>query len=62
MARPEPAHSDNAPGPWFVDTRCIRCDSARNWAPGLIEIDERRLPARHNRDNPLGNMESSTLV
>ena len=39
MARPEQAHSANVPGPWFVDTRCIRCDSARNWAPGLIETD-----------------------
>ena len=39
MPRPDQAHLANAPGPWFVDTRCIRCDSARNWAPGLIGMD-----------------------
>ena len=39
MPRPDQTHSSNAPGPWFVDTRCIRCDSARNWAPGLIGMD-----------------------
>ncbi len=39
MPRPDQIHSSNAPGPWFVDTRCIRCDSARNWAPGLIGMD-----------------------
>ena len=39
MPRPDQSHPSNAPGPWFVDTRCIRCDSARNWAPGLIGMD-----------------------
>ena len=39
MPRPDQTHSSNAPGPWFVDTRCIRCDSSRNWAPGLIGMD-----------------------
>ena len=32
-------HPDNAEGAWFVDTRCIRCDAARHWAPGLIDMD-----------------------
>ena len=39
MARADLAHPKNAAGPWFVDTRCIRCDAARNWAPGLIDMD-----------------------
>ncbi len=39
MPRVDQANSHNAPGPWFVDTRCIRCDAARHWAPGLIEMD-----------------------
>ena len=39
MARLDFAHPDNVEGPWFVDTRCIRCDVARHWAPGLIEMD-----------------------
>jgi len=28
-------------GDWSVDERCIRCDVARHWAPGLIEQDDR---------------------
>lgn len=39
MARLDSAHPDNVEGAWFVDTRCIRCDVARHWAPGLIEMD-----------------------
>ena len=59
MARPEQAHSANAPGPWFVDTRCIRCDSARNWAPGLIETDAagRSFVARQ----PVGDDQQAAL-
>lgn len=39
MPVPNQSHPDNAPGPWFIDTRCIRCDAARNWAPGLVGMD-----------------------
>ena len=39
MPRIDQSHPDNAAGRWFVDTRCIRCDSARNWAPDLIGTD-----------------------
>ena len=39
MPRVDQTHTSNVPGPWFVDTRCIRCDVARHWAPGLIEMD-----------------------
>lgn len=39
MARLDSAHPENVEGPWFVDTRCTRCDVARHWAPGLIEMD-----------------------
>jgi len=37
MARLSDRHPGGAPGPWFVDTRCIDCDAARHVAPGLIE-------------------------
>ena len=43
MARIDLVHPDNIDGPWFVDTRCIRCDAARHWAPGLIDMDDRGL-------------------
>ncbi|MCU0269235.1 MAG: MBL fold metallo-hydrolase [Acidimicrobiales bacterium] len=36
MARPDQRHPDNVEGDWFVDTRCIECDAARHYAPGLI--------------------------
>ena len=39
MARQDQVHADNVDGPWFVDTRCIGCDVARHWAPGLIGMD-----------------------
>ena len=29
-------HPLNAPGEWYVDTRCIDCSAARTEAPGLI--------------------------
>jgi glyoxylase-like metal-dependent hydrolase (beta-lactamase superfamily II) len=29
-------HAGNAPGPWYVDTRCIDCGASRTVAPGLI--------------------------
>lgn len=40
MARSDRSHPDNVEGPWFVDDRCSRCDSARHWAPDLIGADE----------------------
>ncbi len=43
MARLDQANSSNVYGPWFVDTRCIRCDAARNWATGLISMDSAGL-------------------
>lgn len=36
MARLADRHPAGAPGPWFVDDRCIDCDAARQVAPGLI--------------------------
>lgn len=39
MPRFDRSHPDSAPGSWFVDTRCIRCDVARHWAPELIGMD-----------------------
>ena len=43
MARLDQRHPRNAPGRWFADTRCIDCDVARHFAPGLIDADERGL-------------------
>ncbi|MCB0976136.1 MAG: MBL fold metallo-hydrolase [Acidimicrobiales bacterium] len=40
MARLDEEHPLDVDGEWFVDTRCIDCDVARQWAPGLIEADE----------------------
>ncbi len=37
MARIQDRHPAGAPGPWFVDDRCIDCDAARHVAPGLVE-------------------------
>lgn len=36
MARQDMRHPAGAPGPWYVDDRCIDCDAARHVAPGLI--------------------------
>lgn len=43
MARLDLAHPLDVAGEWFVDTRCIDCDVARQWAPGLIGADESGL-------------------
>lgn len=43
MARIDQRHPDNVQGPWFCDTRCIDCDVARHYAPGLIEADAQGL-------------------
>jgi glyoxylase-like metal-dependent hydrolase (beta-lactamase superfamily II)/ferredoxin len=39
VARLDQPNQLNVAGEWFVDTRCIDCDAARQWAPGLIEAD-----------------------
>ena len=41
MARLEERHPDGVAGDWYADTRCIACDVARHYAPGLIAADER---------------------
>lgn len=43
MARPDARHPDNVDGSWYADTRCIACDVARHYAPGLIEADAEGL-------------------
>jgi glyoxylase-like metal-dependent hydrolase (beta-lactamase superfamily II)/ferredoxin len=43
MARLDQRHPDNVDGEWFCDTRCIDCDVARHYAPGLIEADDEGL-------------------
>lgn len=43
MARLDQQHPLDVDGEWFVDTRCIDCDVARQWAQGLIEADDSGL-------------------
>ena len=43
MARPDARHPDNVDGNWYADTRCIACDVARHYAPGLIAADAEGL-------------------
>jgi len=44
MTKPHPA---NAPGNWYIDTRCTDCSAARTVAPGLIvERDGQSVFAR----------------
>ncbi|MCB1028000.1 MAG: MBL fold metallo-hydrolase [Microthrixaceae bacterium] len=39
MARLADRHPSGAPGPWFVDDRCIGCGASRHVAPGLIKAN-----------------------
>jgi len=39
VARPDERHPDGVAGDWYADTRCIACDVARHYAPGLIRAD-----------------------
>ena len=59
MPRSDQANIRNAAGPWYVDTRCVRCDAARHWAPGLIEMDDvgRSFVARQ----PVGEEQEAAL-
>ena len=43
VARLDERHPDGVAGDWYADTRCIACDVARHYAPGLIAADERGL-------------------
>jgi glyoxylase-like metal-dependent hydrolase (beta-lactamase superfamily II)/ferredoxin len=36
-------HPDGVAGDWYADTRCIACDVARHYAPGLIAADQSGL-------------------
>ena len=36
-------HPANAPGDWFVDTRCTNCGAARHVATGLIVEPDARM-------------------
>ena len=39
MAGIQDRHPAGAPGPWFVDDRCIGCGASRHVAPGLIRAN-----------------------
>jgi len=40
VARLDQQHPDSVAGDWYADTRCIACDVARHYAPGIIAADE----------------------
>lgn len=42
MADPARRHPKNAPGPWFVDTSCISCDTCTDVSPEIFGRDEAR--------------------
>lgn len=35
-------HPNNAPGPWYVDLRCIGCDTCTDISPEIFGRDENR--------------------
>lgn len=42
MADPARRHPLNSPGPWFVDTRCISCDTCTDISPEIFGRDPGR--------------------
>ncbi len=36
MADPNSRHPRNAAGPWFVDTRCVSCDTCTDISPEVF--------------------------
>jgi ferredoxin len=42
LADPTRRHPDNTPGPWFVDTRCISCDTCTDVSPEIFGRDAAR--------------------
>ena len=52
MARLDQRHGANAPGPWFVDTRCIDCGTCRELIPELFgEAGEQAVVVRQPHDD-----------
>jgi len=46
------AHLKNAPGNWYVDTRCTDCSAARTVAPGLIVERDGQSVFAHQPQTP----------
>lgn len=42
MSDPTKRHPKNVPGPWFVDTSCISCDTCTDISPEIFGRDEDR--------------------
>ncbi len=42
MADPQKRHPQNVPGPWFVDTSCISCDTCTDVSPEIFGRDAAR--------------------
>ena len=42
MADPTRRHPSNAAGPWFVDVRCISCDTCTDVSPEIFGRDAAR--------------------
>lgn len=52
MARPDQRHSRNADGEWFVDQRCIDCDTCRELAPEVFVDIGSQSVVGHQPDAP----------
>ncbi|HND30725.1 MAG TPA: ferredoxin [Myxococcota bacterium] len=50
MADPRRRHPQNVPGPWFVDDRCIACDTCTDISPEIFGRDEARKAYVHARE------------
>jgi glyoxylase-like metal-dependent hydrolase (beta-lactamase superfamily II) len=46
------AHPSNAPGNWYIDTRCSDCSAARTVAPGLIVERDGQSVFAHQPQTP----------
>jgi ferredoxin len=50
LADPTRRHPRNAPGPWYVDTSCISCDTCTDISPEIFGRDnDRKAFVREHR-------------
>ena len=60
LADPARRHPKNVPGPWFVDTRCISCDTCTDVSPEIFGRDaDRKAYVREHRSGDDGLFRSA---
>lgn len=60
MADPTRKHPKNVAGPWFVDARCISCDTCTDVSPEIFGRDEaRKAYVREHRPDEAGLFRSA---